>query len=38
MTSSSRPMQAQNTQIRAAFTPNVIRPTSAHIGGDARLI
>jgi hypothetical protein len=30
-------MQAQNTQIRTAFIPNVIKPTSAHNGGDARL-
>jgi hypothetical protein len=36
MTSASRPMQAQNTQIRTAFIPNVIKPTSAHNGGSAR--
>jgi hypothetical protein len=31
-------MQAQNTQIRTALIPNVIKPTSAHIGGSARVL
>jgi hypothetical protein len=29
-------MQAQNTQIRTAFIPNIVKPTSAHNGGYAR--
>jgi hypothetical protein len=31
-------MQAQNTQICPAFIPNIIKPTSAHIGGSAHVL